>query len=190
MSTQADSSYARIAHLFEDLHHGYPNGTPPRSRRSHSRHRQSPRTPATGRRGPGEYTPRLSQSSYSPLFNLPTRSYHASAPHSQRRRSSDARVASSSLGKRPHSPHVDDIRTEDPTSSQPPVAKKRRGAKLRVAIQALNTAGPLDETPPADPIESGLLSYEEYYAMVHVIANAKKNAVESVSMLLFPVSKS
>lgn len=62
--------------------------------------------------------------------------------------------------------------------SQLRLTKKRKSARLRLAIQAFNKSIVTDDNTPGDLDECHTLSYEEYAEMVRVIANAKKHAVE------------
>ena len=121
-----------------------------------------------------------------------SRDQYQSAPPSQRFSSSNHRHSAWSLNKRARSlsPHTRALDAEDPTPPELRLTKKRRGAKLRVAIQALNTAIQVDDNEPGDLVECRLLSYDECVKMVNVIANAKKHAVEYVTIYLDVVCKS
>ena len=147
--------------------------TPSRSWREQRRHQGStPRTPQTVHWG-----------SRQPMYDSPSRARHHSATHSRRLRSDwDDTAPSWSLGKqrRSLSPRGHASNAGDPTPSQLRLTKKRKGAKLRVAIQAFSTPCEVDGNEPGDLDDCHALTYDEYVAMVGVIANATKNAVEYV----------
>ena len=169
--------------LFDNDHDGREATSPLRSWREHSRHDYTPRTPRNERRGPARGTPRSTSRSfrlsYTPMNDTPPRARYHSKSRSQHWRDSDDRVLSSHLGKRRRStsPGDQEANGGDPTPSHLRLTKKRKGAKLRVAIQALNTTRANDDEP-GDLDDCRVLSYSEYVEMVSIIANAKKHAVE------------